>query len=204
MSSVLAVGAHPDDIELGCGGCLAAHVAAGDHVTMLVVTQGEVGPGQVSDRIREQEDACAVIGVHELVWGALPDCQVSLHELALVRLIERTLESSGADLVYTHSLSDSHQDHRCVAATTTGAARRCSTVLGYESPSSLSFRPTVFGDITQTIDKKVEALLCHASQVAASDNVAPNRVRDAAGHRGHEARVGAAEGFDPVRCVLRI
>ena len=42
--SVLAIGAHPDDIELGCGGTIARHVAAGDQVAMLVVTRGEVGP----------------------------------------------------------------------------------------------------------------------------------------------------------------
>ena len=46
MRNVVAIGAHPDDIELGCGGALLAHVAAGDSVTMLVLTGGEAGPGE--------------------------------------------------------------------------------------------------------------------------------------------------------------
>jgi LmbE family N-acetylglucosaminyl deacetylase len=53
-TSVLAIGAHPDDIELGCGGALAKHVASGDDVTMLVITAGSAGPGDVAHRVAEQ------------------------------------------------------------------------------------------------------------------------------------------------------
>ena len=63
--NVLAVGAHPDDIELGCGGALLAHAAAGDTVTMLVVTGGENGPGddaRTAGRRAEQERAAALLG----------------------------------------------------------------------------------------------------------------------------------------------
>ncbi len=60
---VLAVGAHPDDIELGCAGALARHVAAGDEVTMLVLTPGESGPQGLTSRVREQETASALLGV---------------------------------------------------------------------------------------------------------------------------------------------
>ena len=59
---VLAIGAHPDDIELGCAGALLRHVAAGDEVTMLVMTPGEMGPQGLTSRVREQEAAAAVIG----------------------------------------------------------------------------------------------------------------------------------------------
>lgn len=202
--SVLAIGAHPDDIELGCGGALIKHVAAGDRVTMLVVTKGEVGPGRTNERMAEQENACQTMGIDLLVWGNLPDCQVSLHELDLVHLIEKTMNNVGADLVYTHSTSDSHQDHRTVAVNTMGAARKCSNILSYDAPSSLHFRPTVFVDVSETIDKKVAALMCHASQVEASEMVDSFKVRNAAGYRGHEARVGAAEAFEAMRYVMTI
>ncbi len=63
-------GAHPDDIELGCGGALAKHVAAGDQVAMLVVTRGEVGPpGDTAQRVHEQHRAVQVLGVDTLMWG---------------------------------------------------------------------------------------------------------------------------------------
>lgn len=202
--SVLAIGAHPDDIELGCGGALIKHVAAGDRVTMLVVTKGEVGPGRTNERMAEQESACQTMGIDLLVWGNLPDCQVSLHELALVHLIEQTINRVSADLIYTHSISDSHQDHRTVAVNTMGAARKCSNILSYDAPSSMQFRPTVFVDVSDTIDKKVAALMCHASQVEASEMVDSFKVRNAAGYRGHEARVGAAEAFEAARYVMVI
>lgn len=201
MTNILAIGAHPDDIELGCGGTLLQHVAAGDVVSMLVVTKGEVGPGNTAVRVAEQHRAARVLGVNQLFWGSLPDCSVSLHELELVHLIESAIASTCASVIYTHSLQDSHQDHRAVALASTGAARKVSTILTYDAPSSLRFYPTVFVDITTVIDKKVDALLCHASQVAASEMVDAHRIRAQAISRGHEARCEAAEAFEPVRML---
>lgn len=171
---------------------------------MLVVTKGEVGPGRTEDRIAEQIKACHVMGVERLLWGDVPDCRVSLHELDLVHLIENAITESHASIIYTHSAADSHQDHRTVAAATAGAGRLCSNILSYEAPSSLRFTPTIHVDITDSVDKKVEALLCHASQVEASEMVDSSKVRNAAGFRGHEARVGAAEAFEVVRYVINI
>ena len=88
--SVLAIGAHPDDVELGCGGALLAHVAAGDTVTVLVMTGGENGPGdepQVDGRRAEQERAAATLGA-TLVWGGLRDCEV-VADSATVRRLEQ-------------------------------------------------------------------------------------------------------------------
>jgi LmbE family N-acetylglucosaminyl deacetylase len=202
--AVLAIGAHPDDIELGCGGTLARHVSAGDRVSMLIVTKGEVGPGDTARRIAEQERACTVLGVAELIWGDLPDCEVSLHELRLVHLIEDAIRATRADVVYTHNINDSHQDHRAVALNTMGAARHVSNVLSYDAPSSLNFAPHLYVDVSDTIDKKVEALLCHASQVEASEMVSTDKVRNSAGYRGHEARVMQAEAFMAARYVMAV
>lgn len=204
MTNVLAIGAHPDDIELGCGGTIVQHVAAGDVVTMLVVTKGEVGPGNTAARIAEQERACQVLGVDKLMWGSLPDCSVSLHELDLVHLIESAISTSRAQVVYTHSIQDSHQDHRAVALASTGAARKISSILTYDAPSSLRFQPTTFVDISTTLDKKIDALLCHASQVSASEMVDAHRARAQAISRGHESRCEAAEAFEPIRALWAI
>ena len=203
--SVLAIGAHPDDIELGCGGTLVKHVAAGDEVTMLIVTTGEVGPGDTVRRVAEQMRSVSVIGAHRLVWGeGIPDCKVSLHELEVVHLIERTIRESRASVIYTHAESDSHQDHRAVAQCTMGAARKVPSVLAYGAPSVIRFAPTTFVDIADTLDKKVEALLCHSSQVAASDMVSESRVRSSAEHYGHACRCMFAEAFESVRYVVEV
>jgi LmbE family N-acetylglucosaminyl deacetylase len=203
--SVLAIGAHPDDIELGCGGTIARHVAAGDRVAMLVVTHGEVGPGEFQQRVGEQERATKVLGVSTLLWGSgIADCEVSLHELALVHLIEDALRRVDATIVYTHSPNDSHQDHRAVALCTMGAARGVSTVMSYGAPSALHFNPTAFVDISDALDKKIDALMCHGSQVQASEMVSASRVRSSAEHYGHSCRRPYAEGFEPVRVMIEV
>ena len=200
---VLAVGSHPDDIELGCGGTLARHVASGDSVTMLVITHGQSGPGEVAARITEQEEAARTLGA-DLVWGDLPDGKVSNYELELVHLIESVIRERGVDTVYTHGVDDTHQDHRAVALATLGAARHCRQVLTYESPSSFGFRPHVFVDVTSALDKKDAALRCHRSQVAESAMVDLGVVHHQAGYRGFQSRVTSAEGFVPHRLVLEV
>ncbi|MGY1783968.1 PIG-L deacetylase family protein [Geodermatophilus sp. SYSU D00698] len=201
--SVLAIGAHPDDIELGCGGALMAHVAAGDTVTMLVMTGGENGPGddgQIAGRRAEQQRAAELVGAR-LAWGGLRDCEV-VADSGTVRRIEQVLRETAADLVYVHAPDDSHQDHRAIAAATLGAARRLPRVLHYQSPSTLAFAPSVYVDVTAHLAGKLDALAAHASQVERSAMVEPDAVVASARHWGAQARIGYAEAFQPTRMVL--
>lgn len=199
MRSVLAVGAHPDDIELGCGGTLAAHRDAGDSVTMLVVTGGQNGPGAAAGRHREAEAAARSLDCL-LIWGSLVDCAVNA-DAATVALIERALRETEADVVYVHAPDDSHQDHRAVAAATISAARHSRRVLHYRSPSTTRFEPTLFVDVSAHLDRKIDALSCHGSQVENSAMVDPEVVAASARHYGAQARVRYAEAFVPGRFV---
>ena len=200
--SVLAVGAHPDDVELGCGGTLLAHAAAGDAVSVLVMTGGENGPAGSVGGVRraEQEAAARVLGAR-LFWGGSTDCRV-VADAAAVSVVERVIERVGADVVYVHAPDDSHQDHRAVAAVVVSAARRLSRVVHYQSPSTLGFAPSVFVDVTGFLSGKLAALRAHASQVAESAMVEPDAVVAAARYWGSQARVGYAEAFAPTRLVL--
>lgn len=204
MTNVLAIGAHPDDIELGCGGALAKHTQQGDMVHLLVLTTGQAGPGNAELRIAEQHLAAEALGVKQenVFWGGLPDGRVSNYELELVHVIEEVIRETSSTVVYTHGALDSHQDHRAVAEATWGAARQARNVLCYDSPSSHSFNPSVFVDISATLDQKVTALECHTSQVESSLMASTSLVRTQAGYRGFQARVAAAEGFMPHRLLL--
>jgi LmbE family N-acetylglucosaminyl deacetylase len=199
VRKVLAIGAHPDDIELGCGATLLAHTAAGDHVTMLVLTGGENGPG-TANRHSEQRLAATALGA-SLRWGGLVDCTLT-PDAATVRLVEQAISETEADLVYVHAPEDSHQDHRAAAAAALSAGRRLSRVLHYQSPSTLVFTPTVFVDITAHLTGKLVALKAHASQVELSAMVEPDAVIASARHWGSQARIGYAEAFAPTRMVL--
>lgn len=197
MRSVLAIGAHPDDIELGCGGTLAAHRAAGDSVTMLVLTGGQNGPGTRDHRHDEQERAARVLDAL-LVWGGLMDCAMQ-PDAGTIAIIENVLRTVGADVIYVHAADDSHQDHRAAAAAALSAARQECTILHYRSPSTIQFHPTVFVDVTEHLDRKLEALACHRSQVSASAMVDPDVVVASARHFGAQARMRQAEAFAPAR-----
>jgi LmbE family N-acetylglucosaminyl deacetylase len=170
---------------------------------MLVITGGENGPGdagQVSGRRAEQDAAARTIGA-TLRWGGVTDCAVP-SDSSTVGLIENVLQETGAELVYVHAPDDSHQDHRAVAAATLAAARRLPRVLHYQSPSTLTFTPTVFVDVTAHLTGKLAALRCHASQVDLSAMVEPDAVVASARHWGAQARIGYAEAFSPTRMVL--
>src|SRR5215217_6537460 len=94
--NVLAIGAHPDDIELGCGGTLLAHRARGDEVALLVMTVGERGPQDVEPRVREQEMAAERLGA-ELFWGGFDDGAVPEGREA-TELIDRVARNFGAEV----------------------------------------------------------------------------------------------------------
>jgi len=199
--SVLAVGAHPDDVELGCGGTLLAHAAAGDAVTVLVMTGGENGPGATAAVRQLEQEAAARVLEARLRWGGFADCRMTADAATIAR-IEAVIDEVGADVVYVHAPEDSHQDHRAVAAATLAAARRLSRVVHYQSPSTLAFAPSVFVDVTGFLSGKLAALRAHASQVATSAMVEPDAVVAAARYWGAQARVGYAEAFAPTRLVL--
>lgn len=195
--NVLAIGSHPDDIELGCAGALARHTAAGHRVTLLVMTNGERGPGNVAQRKLEQEAAAKVIRA-KLLWAGFHDCEVP-NGPETVGLIEDVIASVHADVVYTHAPHDTHQDHVAVAAASLAAARRLPRVLCYQGPSTTTFEPTVYVDIDETIATKLAALGAHSSQVKNCEMVDMDAVEAGGRFWGHRARMRYAEPFETPR-----
>jgi LmbE family N-acetylglucosaminyl deacetylase len=199
---VLAIGAHPDDIELGCGASLAAHRAAGHEVALLVMTTGEQGPQAARSRVEEQHEAAALLGA-PIYWGGFEDGEVPDGRIP-VAAIEHAIADFGAGIIYTHSPRDTHQDHRATGEATLAAARRCSRVLMYESPSSTGFRPTVYVDVADHLETKLSLIRAHISQVLKNGLVDLEAIEALSRHRGFAARVRYAEAFETDRFVLSI
>lgn len=199
---VLAIGAHPDDVELGCGATLARASAEGAAVTMLVLTDGGLGPTGHDPRHLEQAQAAALLGA-ELRWGGFADGRLR-HGTELVDVISRVLDEAQPDLVLTHAAQDSHQDHVATAAATVAAARRHAQVLHYESPSTLAFLPTVFADVAGHVEAKLGALRCHLSQVVGSVRVDLEAIEAQLRFRGHQGRLREAEAFEVTRTLLHL
>src|SRR3712207_8063736 len=86
--------------------------------------------------------------------------------------------------------------------TTLFRSRRLSRVMHYQSPSTLTFHPTTFVDVTAYLSGKLAALGAHASQAEMSAMVEPDAVVASARHWGAQARIGYAEAFAPTRMVI--
>lgn len=199
---VLAIGAHPDDIEMGCAGALLRHIEAGHDVTMLVMTLGGMGPQGLTSRVREQEAAAAVMGAR-LLWGPFEDGSIP-HGRETVSVVDEIVSQTGADVIYAHAPNDTHQDHVAVSRAALAAGRRLARVAFYQSPSTTSFDPTLFVDVERTLGTKLAALRAHWSQVMQCPMVDLEAVEVTARYWGDRSKISYAEAFETPRFVWDI
>jgi LmbE family N-acetylglucosaminyl deacetylase len=197
---VLALGAHPDDIELGCGATLAKLYDSGHEVHALVMSHGERG-GDARNRPGEARRGATFVGLTSVQVLDLPDRQLADSMMEMVDAIEHTIHRLNPDIILTHSRNDLHQDHRAVHEASLRAARRHSAILCYESPSVTdAFQPSFFIDVEDYVDVKVTAVGLHRDQ-RNKPYMTPERVRGLAVYRGAQAKTRAAEAFEPVRLL---
>ena len=203
---ILAICAHPDDIEAGCGGTLAKYSRAGNDVFMLVMTEGGMG-GTGKTRRDEQIAAAKIIGLRELIWGGYEDTQLTPGINCIIQTVEDVIKKIAPDFIFVHHEDDTHQDHRALAKAAISATRYVKNVMFYEGPTTQKFSPTVFVDIKETMDEKLAMLLAHGSQVKKTniENVTiADMVRSTAVFRGIQGRVQLAEAFVPLRLFINI
>ncbi|MHB9154216.1 MAG: PIG-L deacetylase family protein [Endomicrobiales bacterium] len=201
---VLAIGAHPDDLEYGCGGTLYKLSKAGHSINLLVMTRGEMG-GDPDTRQKEQERSARLLNA-KLYWGRFTDTQVPLQK-ETINTIEFFIKKLKPDLIFVLFHNDTHQDHRVISQATVTATRYVQNVLFYEVPTTVDFSPaSIFVDVGGPIlDKKMALLKAHRSQVF-STRIANLSIlessRATALFRGVQNRVKYAEGFVPLRLSL--
>jgi LmbE family N-acetylglucosaminyl deacetylase len=193
---VLAVGAHPDDVEIGVGGILLGHASVGDRVTILTLSHGARG-GDALRRADEAAKAAAMLGA-ELVLCDLEDTRLPESD-PTVGLIEGAVARVRPTIVYTHTESDLHQDHRNVHRATLVAARLVPSVYCYESPSAtVEFEPVRFVDIGEQLEAKLEAIGAYASQTEQRDYLDEELIRATARYWG---RYGHSRFCEPLEVV---
>lgn len=219
--NVVVIATHPDDEVLGCGGVMARHAAHGDQVHVLVMTRGipELFTSQsVEENRQDLHTALRLLGgtgVHFLDFPAPRLDMIPGHELAdAIRKVIYTLE---AQVVYTPFQGDLHGDHQATYLATLVAARPlhgCPVrrLLCYETLSETdwaspfggaSFLPTIFVDISDYLEQKLEALNCYRHQVRPPPHPRSLRALAALAQvRGSTAGLHAAEAFVLVREIL--
>lgn len=172
--SVLAIGAHPDDIEIGVGATLAAHAAAGDTITLLTLSRGGRG-GDADNRQHESLASAELLGAR-LFMEDLEDTHIPNAD-PTVGIIERVIAEVQPSIVYTHTRHDRHQDHRAVHDASLVATRRVDNVACYQSPSAtIDFRPSRFVTVDDFVERKLQLLQCFSSQTGLRDYLEPDFV----------------------------
>lgn len=161
-TTILAIGAHPDDVEIGCGGTLASHAARGDEIIVLTLSGGE-GAGEPAVRSAESRASAERLGA-ELVMESLDDTRIS-EGPATIGAIEAAIARYAPSAVYVHTEADRHQDHRNVHRAAMVASRNVPSVFCYQSPSTTTtFCPTRFVPISEQLDTKLALLSLYDSQ----------------------------------------
>jgi LmbE family N-acetylglucosaminyl deacetylase len=196
---VLAIGAHPDDIEYGAGSTIARHVNAGHEVRFLIMTAGERGGASGTTRKKEAKASAKVLGADRVSFAGFRDTLVE-QGIKTIRKIERAIEFA-PDRVYIPFPRDLHQDHRNTAIASISATRMIPQVLAYESPLGVSsFLPTYYIPIRDEIERKLKALSCFHSQEQ-KDYLKRSAIEGLAKFRGFQVRTKYAEAFEIIRFV---
>jgi LmbE family N-acetylglucosaminyl deacetylase len=203
INKVLAISPHPDDVELGCFGSLAAHADHGHQVHILVMTDGSRG-GDPEKREKEALQAAALIGatVH---FAGIRDCHVA-DSFETINIIETLLQKVQPQVVFGPSGKDTHQDHRNTARAMISATRRVpDQVFVYQTPSTtIDFTPTCHFDVTDYYHLKEEAVRIHTSQ-SEKYYAAARAVEALASYRAFQLGSGERyfEAFEVTRLVSR-
>ncbi len=225
--NILAIGAHPDDIEMQCAGTLALYAQAGHKVFMAIATNGNVGsPTHTREKIcairkAEQQASCALIGA-ELIWMDFDDEWLFNDRTTRTRFID-AIRQAEPDVMFIHGQSDYHPDHRVAGQVAEDAripasvrlvetslphCKKIPHVFFMDNVSGIGFEPEVYVDISSTMELKRQMLRCHHSQdawiKAIYEDASITDLQEAvSGFRGVAADCGYAEGFRELKTYPR-
>ncbi len=207
--NVLAIGAHFDDIELGCGGALAKHVKNGDKVIGFIATSSGFNSvdGDVlrrdKDALKEAQNASRIIG-YQLLQGKIPTFYLEYGEDMHAMLL-KIIEENCIELIYTHWSHDVHHDHRNLALCTLHVARHVNRLLMYKSNwyiSDQKFHENFYVDISDTWDIKERAIKAYESEMARTGELWCSYFKNEAVNNGLKIGVKYAEAFQNVRWFI--
>ena len=207
--NVLGVGAHFDDLELGCSGTLMRHKMNGDHVIMVVITDSSymnadgVTIRKADIAIQEGQKAAEIIGA-ELITLNYQTFYVPFDE-GLTKELNHIIESRKIDCIYSHWGHDIHRDHQLAGRATMMAGRHVPRFLMYRSnyyDADQEFRGNFYVDITDVMERKVEVIKAHQSELERLRYVWLDFFTKQNENDGQKIGVKYAECFEVVRYLL--
>jgi LmbE family N-acetylglucosaminyl deacetylase len=207
---VLAIGAHFDDVELGCGGTVARHVRNGDEVIIYVATNS--GFSDYAQRVIRRPDvalaegrrAAEILGVKNLVCDTFETNHLEFNDSLMCSLL-KLIEQYRFDAIYTHWKDDIHHDHRALALATLAAGRHVPRLMMYRSnyyDSGSQFNAAFYSDITETMELKKEAIRAHESEYSRVGEKWLNFFINQNSNDGQKIGVKYAETFQVVKYLV--
>ncbi|MDF2768909.1 MAG: Glucosamine-6-phosphate deaminase-like protein [Nitrososphaeraceae archaeon] len=203
--SVIAFGAHPDDLEIGMGGALAKLARLGYDVNLVIATL----PNFVKTDIKEQRRIEATMSAKTLGCKSPQFLDLSPDEITIgrkfVTMIDEIINKHKPEAVFTQWIGDSHQDHQALTRAVIAASRDSNNLFMYETtiPGGLTenaFRPQLYIDITETLEVKSNALDCfHSQKNNRCGNLWIDAVVGRCSYRGYQMNVKYAEAFEVVK-----
>jgi len=207
--NILAIGAHFDDVELGCGGTLARHAANGDNVCVYVATVSGFAD-HYSKEVRSNDIARAearaamnVLGVKDLICGEFQTLDVEFVDALNVEIL-RIVEEKRIDLVLSHWPGDVHHDHQSVGRASIHACRHVPRQLLYRSNwyhSTADFRGNFYVDITKTWSLKKRSIEAHESELNRTGRKWVSFFENEAENAGQRIGVKYAEVFEVLKWI---
>ena len=226
--NVLAIGCHPDDLEIACAGTLRKYVEQGANVYMCHVANGDQGhviiepDGLRIIRTKEAENAGTIIGAKQVFNLDVSDMCVNRHNQEVLDAVADIVRFAKPDVIITHNCDDYMQDHietshlAVNGSFCSGLSHRPRQykpfnsfvpVFFMDTVAGVNFQPTHYVNITDQIDIKMKALNCHESQLKwmlEHDNIDfADMVRTCSKYRGYQCGVTYAEGFRPYNVYPR-
>lgn len=205
--NILAIGAHFDDVELGCGGALAKHAQNGDNVYVYVATVSGFS-NQYNQTVRsseialgEAQAAMQILGVKELICGKFKTLEIEFVDELNIEIL-KIVQEKKIDKVYAHWIGDIHHDHQAVAKASLHSCRHVPRLLMYRSNwyhSTMEFRGNFYIDITRQWDTKEQAIQAHATEMDRTSSKWIGFFKNEAENAGQRIGVNYAEVFEVVK-----
>jgi LmbE family N-acetylglucosaminyl deacetylase len=201
---VLALGAHPDDIEIGMGGTVAKLVGMGYDVKLVVATLPNfVKTDTKEERKKESTMSAKVMGCKTPEFLDLGPEEITFNR-KFVTQINEIVRNCEPDAIFTQWIGDTHQDHLALTKAVIAAARDSNNVFMYETTipggiSETAFRPQLYVDVTETLDSKRNALDCFDSQKIRCGHLWVDAIVGRCSYRGYQMNTKYAEAFEVIR-----
>ena len=219
--TVLVVAAHPDDEALGCGGALARHADAGDHVHVMFLADGvmsrqDAADAEIASRQDAADAAAKILGIRSLRYAGFPDNRLdAVAMLDIVQPVEAAIRDLAPDTIYTHHFGDLNVDHRQTHQAVMTACRpqpgsTVREILTFEVLSSTEwagpgwqpFQPAVYVDVGAQLERKLSALRAYDAEMRPFPHSRSyEHVISLAQHHGACIASAAAEAFMMMRSI---